>query len=282
MRIRQAFAFAIAAAALICASAEAQEIRNVPVVTQIQGVTFYRTSITISNGNPTITTPVEMLFSYRSPADGTFQTTTLALSPLGPRQVRFFDDIVQEFKDAGRIRAADVSLGLFGTLLVAFSALDVRREAEVVARTYSAAPGGGTLGFAYHALCFCAAGSQLRILGAGRSGNVFGNDGSTRANLGIINQGFGPTDVLITYFNGDTGTQLKQFLLSTVPGGHLLEENEVFQLGNIFNDSAIPSSVHTLVIQVEATAGTENWVSAYIVQLDNTTQDGSFFYLFED
>ena len=68
---------------------------NVPVVTQIQGVTFYRTSITLSNGNPTVTTPVEMLFSYRSPVDGTFQTTTLALSPaLGPNQVRFFDDIV--------------------------------------------------------------------------------------------------------------------------------------------------------------------------------------------
>ena len=282
MRVRQAFTFAVAAAALICASAEAVEIRNVPVVTQIQGVTFYRTSMTISNGNPTITTPVEMLFSYRSPADGSFQLTTLTLSPLGPHQVRFFDDIVQEFKNAGRIRAADVSLGLFGTLLVAFPALDIRREAEVVARTYSAAPGGGTLGFSYQALCFDCAGSQFPIFGAGRSGSVFGNDGSTRANLGIINQGFGPTDVRITYYSGDTGAQLKQFLLSTVPGGHLLEENEVFQLNNIFNDPAIPSNVHTLEIQVEATGGSENYVSAYIVQLDNTTQDESFFYLFEE
>jgi hypothetical protein len=258
-------------------------IRNVPVVTQIQGVTFYRTSMTISNGNPTITTPVEMLFSYRSPADGSFQLTTLTLSPLGPHQVRFFDDIVQEFKNAGRIRAADVSLGLFGTLLVAFPALDIRREAEVVARTYSAAPGGGTLGFSYQALCFDCAGSQFPIFGAGRSGSVFGNDGSTRANLGIINQGFGPTDVLITYYNGDTGAQLKQFLVSSA-AGHLLEENEVYQLNNIFNDAAIPATVHSLEIRVETPGepGTGTWVSAYIVQLDNTTQDGSFFFLFEE
>ena len=263
--------------------ARAVEIRAVPVVTQLQGVTFYRTSITLSNGNPTATTPVEMLFSYRSPADGTFQTTTLALSPaLGPNQVRFFDDIVQAFKDAGRIRPADAGVGLFGTLLVSYGALDIRREAGVVARTYSPAPGGGTLGFAYPGLCFCASGSQVRIIGAGRSGSVFGNDGSTRANLGIINQGFGPTDVQITYFNGDTGVQLKQFLLSTAPGGHILEENEVFQINNIFGDPAIPSTVHTLDIYAEASAGTENYVSAYIVQLDNTTQDGSFFFFFEE
>jgi hypothetical protein len=159
MRIRQAFAFAIAAAALVCAGAEATEIRNVPVVTQIQGVTFYRTSMTISNGNPTITTPVEMLFSYRSPADGTFQTATLTLSPLGPHQVRFFDDIVQEFKNAGRIRAADVSLGLFGTLLVAFPALDIRREAKSSrerTRRHRAADARLRPG-----LCFDCAGSQF-------------------------------------------------------------------------------------------------------------------------
>ena len=92
--------------------ARAVEIRSVPVVTQLQGVTFYRTSITLSNGNPTATTPVEMLFSYRSPADGTFQTATLALSPaLGPNQVRFFEDIVQAFKDAG-LAAGDTAIVL--------------------------------------------------------------------------------------------------------------------------------------------------------------------------
>jgi hypothetical protein len=280
MKIRHVAAIAGLATLFAASAASAVETRSVPVVTQVQGATFYRTSITLSNGNATISTPVEMLFSYRSPADGSFQTTTLTLNPtLGPHRVRFFDDIIQVFKDSGRIRAADVNLGLFGTLLVTFEALDIRAEAGVVARTYSPAPGGGTLGIAYEGRCFCETGSIFRVMGPGRGG-VFGNDGSTRANLGIVNEGFGPSDVRITYYNGDTGVQLKQFFLSTV-AGHDLEENEVYQLNNIFADSAIPSNVHTLAIQVEAQLANV-YVSAYIVQLDNTTQDGSFFFLFEE
>lgn len=283
MKMRAAFLVAILLSAL-AASAGASELRNVPVVTQIQGATFYRTSITLTNGNETVTTPVVMEFSYRSPADGSFQVAFLNLNPaLGPKRVRFFDDIIQEFKNAGAIRAADANSGLFGTLLVTYEALNIRAEAGVVARTYSAAPGGGTLGFAYEGKCFCQAGTRLRALGGGRDG-VFGNDGSTRANLGIINQGdssgSGSTDVRITYYDGSTGAQLKQFFLSSVIG-HDLEANEVAQLNNIFNDAAIPASTTTLLIKVEAQQA--NWyVSAYVVQLDNTTQDGSFFFLFEE
>ena len=259
-----------------------EEIRSVAVVTQVQGAVFYRTSITLFNGNASVTTPVEMLFSYRSPADGTFQTTTFDVSPnLGPRTVRFFDDIIQAFKNAGRIRAADATRNLFGTLLVTFPSLDLRAEAGVVARTYSPANGGGTNAIAYEGRCFCETGATGRVLTAGRSG-TFGADGSTRANLGIVNEGFGPSDVRITYYNGDTGAQLKQFLVGDVIG-HVLEENEVYQFNNIFSDSAIPANVHTLVIRVEPEfPGGSNYVSAYMVQLDNTTNDGAFFFGFEE
>ena len=286
MRMRTALlpALVLAFAFAFASDARADVTRNVPVVTQIQGATFYRTSITLTNGNETLTAPVVMDFSYRSPADGTFQIATLTLSPaLGPKRVAFFDDIIQEFKNAGRIRAADTSQGLFGTLLVTFGVLDIKAEAGVVARIYSAAPGGGTLGFAFDGKCFCEAGTRFRALGGGRDG-VFGNDGSTRANLGIVNDGdasgVGATDVRITYFDGSTGTQLKQFFLSDLIH-HDLEANEVAQINNIFNDSAIPSTTTTLMIKVEAQQA-DFYVTGYIVQLDNTTQDGSFFYLFEE
>jgi hypothetical protein len=265
---------------VLAATAFGLETRSIAIVTQVQGAVFYRTSITLSNGNPSITTPVVMRLFYRSPADGTFQHPELTLSPaLGPRRVRFFDDIIQEFKNAGAIRAQDADRDLFGTLLVDFEALDVRAETAAVARTYSPDPGGGTLGIAYPGRCFCETGSRFRVLGAARGG-VFGNDGSTRANLGIVNEGFGVTDVRATYYDGETGVQLKQFFLSAV-AGHDLEENEVYQLNNIFNDSAIPPTVHTLVVQVEATVA-DVYVSAYVVQLDNTTNDGSFFFLEEE
>ena len=284
MRMRTALLPALVLAFAFASDARADVTRNVPVVTQIQGATFYRTSITLTNGNETLTAPVVMDFSYRSPADGTFQIATLTLSPaLGPKRVAFFDDIIQEFKNAGRIRAADTSQGLFGTLLVTFGVLDIKAEAGVVARIYSAAPGGGTLGFAFDGKCFCEAGTRFRALGGGRDG-VFGNDGSTRANLGIVNDGdasgVGATDVRITYFDGSTGTQLKQFFLSDLIH-HDLEANEVAQINNIFNDSAIPSTTTTLMIKVEAQQA-DLYVTGYIVQLDNTTQDGSFFYLFEE
>jgi hypothetical protein len=284
MRIRTASIAAVLLTLCFVATTEALETRNVPVVTQVQGATFYRTSITLTNGNETVTTPVVMTFSYRSPADGSFQIATLALNPaLGPKRVRFFEDIIQEFKNAGRIRSVDASEALYGTLLVDFEALDIRREAGAVARTYSPAPGGGTLGFAYEGRCFCAVGTTDRALGSGRNG-AFGTDGSTRANLGIVNQGdssgSGPTDARITYFDGSTGVQLKQFFLSSVIGREL-EANEVYQLNNIFNDAAIPASTTTLTIKVEAQRA-DWYISAYVVQLDNTTNDGSFFYLFEE
>ncbi len=84
----------------------------------------------------------------------------------------------------------------------------------------------------------------------------------------------------ITYYDGSSGVQLKQFFLSSVIG-HDLEANEVAQLNNIFNDAAIPPSTTTLLIKAEAQRA-DWYISAYVVQLDNTTNDGSFFYLFEE
>jgi len=274
-------AMLLLAGVLVVEVASATHTKSVPVVTQVQGATFYRTSITISNGSATVTTPVSMKLSYRSPADNTFQIAMLDLTPsLGPRRVRFFDDIIQEFKDQGAIRIEDAAKALFGTLLVTFSSLpeDNKYEAAVVARTYSPADGGGTLGIAYAGRCFCSTGSKGRVISALRSG-LFGNDGSTRANLGIVNEGFGTTDVVVSYYDGDTGTLLKQFSVSSKVG-HGLEENEVYQINNVFGDSAIPATTHSLVVEMD---GIENgvYVSGYGVQLDNTTNDGAFFFFEE-
>jgi len=286
MKLRDISATFIVSSLLVAASATAATTKSIPVVAQIQGAAFFRTSVTISNANEAATTPVHMLLSYRSLVDNTFQTVTLDLSPaLGPRRVVVFDDIIQAFKNAGRIRATDASANIFGTLLVTYDAIaeDAREEAAAVARTYSAGPAGGTIGLAYAGRCYCATGSRFRVLGASRGG-VFGNDGSTRANLGIINegnpQGQGSTDVRVQYYNGDTGQLLKQFFVSDIVH-HNLEANEVFQINNVFNDPAIPSTVHTLVVQVEA-ATADFYASSYVVQLDNTTQDGSFFFLEEE
>ena len=268
-------------AGILVVDAASATIKSIPIVTQVQGVVFYRTSVTISNGSASLTTPVTMYFYYRSPADGTFQNAVVSLTPaLGPRRVRFFDDIVQAFKNAGVIRAADVSQPLFGTLLVDFEAVEEvnKFEAAAIARTYSPATGGGTLGIAYAGRCFCSTGSLGRVISSARSG-IFGNDGSTRANLGIINEGFGNSDVRVKYFDGATGALLKEFLVSS-KAGHLLEEAEVYQINNIFGDPSVPDSTTTMVVELDA-LNPDTYVTGYGVQLDNTTNDGAF-YFFEE
>ena len=94
--MRTALVMAVVLALGVAAAAEAAQTRNVPVVTQIQGATFYRTSITLTNGSESVTTPVVLKFSYRSPADNSFQIATLTLDPtLGPifaeDETRFLD-----------------------------------------------------------------------------------------------------------------------------------------------------------------------------------------------
>ncbi len=281
MKTHPRLAVLLSAGVLVCSATRAQQVRSIPVVTQVQGATLFRTSVTISNASDTITTAVHGLLSYRSPVDGTFQTVNINIQPpLGPRRVEFFPDVIQALKDAGAIRAADVNAPLFGTFLVTFDSFTQfnKHQTSAVARTYSPGP-TGTLGIAYAGRCFCETGSQGQVPGAARSG-AFGSDGNTRANLGIVNEGSGPTDVTVTYFDGVTGAQLKQFFISSV-AGHPLEENEVYQLNNIFSDPAIAASVKALVIRVEGVASGP-YVSAYVVQLDNTTQDGSFFFLEEE
>ena len=181
------------------------------------------------------------------------------------------------------LTSGDQSLGSWPLSQVAASRLEGDRFQLTLGEETAVFAADDALGFSYEGRCFCSVGTTERALGAGRDG-VFGNDGSTRANLGIVNQGdasgTGSTDARITYFEGSTGALLRQFFLSNVIG-HDLEANEVAQLNNIFNDPSIPASTNSLVIKVEATRA--NWyISAYIVQLDNTTQDGSFFYLFEE
>jgi len=252
--------------------------RRVPVVTQVQGAAFFRTSITIGNDHRTAPASVTLLLSYRSPVDGTFQTKGLAVSaPLAPHQSVFIEDVIQEFKNAGVIRSQDATVGLFGTLLVKYDGLQSDDDGDVVARTYSAAPGGGTNGIAYAGRVTDETGAS-RIHATLRNG-TFGNDGNTRANIGFVNEGAVAADVQVVYYDALTGATLKGFKLSDV-AHHLLEPGEVFQISNVFADSSVPAGTKQILVDA-STLTSGNLVSGYAVQLDATTNDGSFFLMTE-
>ena len=247
---------------------------RVPVVTQVQGAALFRTSLTVANGSGGHSADIVLRLSYRSLVDGTFQNVTLSEGSLLPHRTLFFEDIVQHFKDEGSIRSQDRTANLFGTLLVTFVASGQQLEDSIAeARTYSAANGGGTNGIAYIGRNASTAGSDT-IKGAVRNG-AFGADGTTRANIGFVNEGTVVTDVEITYYDGATGATLKDFVQSSLSVG------EVVQLNNIFADSAVPPGTRSIVVRAQAVAGNGR-ISGYGVQLDSVTQDASFFLMVEE
>jgi hypothetical protein len=110
-----------------------------------------------------------------------------------------------------------------------------------------------------------------------RSG-TFGSDGSTRANIGFINESAVPTDLEIIYVDGDTASEVGRFNLSSRIG-RLLAPHEVVQLSNVF--AGLPAGTRKILVEAEVIAPGAS-VSGYAVQLDNTTNDGSFFVMEEE
>lgn len=277
MKTRRLGAAALAAF-LLPAIASAVVLKRVPVVTQVHGATFYRTLVMIANASSSPTAIAQMALTYRSTVDGTLQSRPLTLnSPIGAGQAVTFEDIVQTFKDSGTIRQQDLGADIFGTLLVTASGLAVDSGLLVIARTYSPSSCGGTNGIAYAGRSF--AGSQTELVTFIRNGE-FGPDGTTRANIGIVNEGSGSTDVQITYREQATNALMKQFRLSDVTH-HPLGPGEVVQLNNVFADPLIPGSTKVMRVEIRPVATTRAAVSGYAVQLDGSTNDGSFFLMSE-
>ena len=249
----------------------ADVVLRIPIVTQIQGAVFYRTSVTIGNGSGNHSVNIALRLVYRSLADGSLQSVTLNEGQLQQSRTLFFEDIIQHFRDEGVIRAADASVAIFGTLQVTFIAVSHAIEDSLAeARTYSP-DGAGTLGIAYVGRDADLAGSKI-IKAAMRNGS-FGTDGTTRANIGFVNEGTVPTTVAITYRDGTTGQEVGQF---TTPE---LRPGEVTQLNNIFSN--LPAGTRTVIVRASASA-TNGRISGYGVQLDSVTNDGAFFLFVEE
>ena len=218
---RPGVAAAVLGVLLAPAALQAAVSQRVPVVTQVQGVVFYRTflMIGIASGSPAVSPTLTL--TYRSPVDGSIQKPALTVTPpIAGGTSRTYEDVIQSFKNAGVIRSQDQSVGLFGTLQVSASALTSPSQLSVVARTYSPATGGGTNGIAYVGRDTAAAGSASKLVAFVRNGE-FGTDGTTRANIGFVNEGTGIVDVRVTYIDAATGTKIKDFNLSSVRQSHV-------------------------------------------------------------
>jgi hypothetical protein len=259
------------------AAAGADVFFDVPIATQVQGVVFYRTSLAISNTGPRSLLAITLI--YRSPVDNTMQSPAYVLSALDTGAAFATDDLVEFMKNNSPMRAADKTSPLFGSLFIELTAVTDPTDVSVVARTYSPGTGGnGTVGIAYLGRNISATNRAFSRLSTTVRNGAFGNDGNTRANIGVINYGNFAIDLKVEYKDTTTGVTLRSFNLSSAVG-HLLESREVVQLGNIFGDPAMAGASRVLVI-ITPIPPSQSF-SGYAVQLDNTTNDGSFFLLTE-
>lgn len=254
------------------------------IVTRVQGTSFFRTAVDISNN--TTTDGVTASYQYCYTLNGTFQGCTTAQAiVLHPLDNFHTDDIVAYLGGLNLLApgAADLS---FGTFIVTFSGLPSGNgwEGTVTGRTYSPYdqnnPAAGTVAIAYPGSLFfeSATGSLVGIVRDTRPAPT--DAGALRTNLGITNTdalgSHGPVQVEVRLYDTATGARVGNILNRT------LQPGEVTQINDLFTSAAVPSTTVSCIVFVDTVGPLPNpapTIEGYVNILDGGTQDGAYFEL---
>jgi hypothetical protein len=259
------------------------------IVTRVQGTSFFKTAIDITNNTSTDGVIASVQYCY-SLVSG-FATCT---APVDLELLSFdnfhTDDIVDYLGGLGVI-PPDAQASSFGTLLVTFNNVPSAFgwEGTVLARTYSpldqANPAAGTLAIAYPGSLFFES-ANVTLVGTIRDTRAHPTDaGALRTNLGVTNtdlNGTGPVDVEISFFDVTEGSPTNGQLVGNVLGMNGIEPGEVRQISNIWGAAVIPSNVESVIAFVDTVnvpQGTFPTIEGYANILDGGTQDGAYFEL---
>ncbi len=259
---------------------------QVNVVTRIQGTSFFRTAIDITNN--TTTDGVNAVVQYCYTFDGIFRSCTAGISiPLHNLDNFHTDDIVQYLgSQAVLLPGADQSS--FGTLLVTFQNLPSKQgwEGTVTARTYSPYDQSntslGTVASAYQGSLFfeSASGSLVGIV---RDTIPAPTDaGALRTNVGVTNTALidvnTPVQVNLEFWDVTPGSPTNGQRVGSILLPHALAAGEIFQVNNVFVAAAIPSNVDSCIVFADVVNPTGNdTIEGYVSLLDNGTRDNAYF-----
>jgi len=256
------------------------------IVTRVQGTSFFRTAVDITNN--TTTNNVVASYQYCYTLNGTYQGCTASQSiNLFGLDTFHTDDIVQYL---GNLISPDAANASFGTFIVTFSGLPTGNgwEATVLGRTYSpvdqANPSAGTVAIAYPATLFFESASG-ELVGTVRDTRPAPTDaGALRTNLGITNTALfdttNPVTVQVSIYDATegsatAGTRVGNILTKT------LQPGEVTQISDVYTAAAVPNNVLAgiVFIDIQGSISTTNppTIEGYINILDGGTQDGAFF-----
>jgi len=251
------------------------------IVTRVQGTSFFRTAVDISNNTTTdgVTASYQYCYTFNGAYQGCTAAQSLVLHPLDNFHT---DDIVQFLGNLLVPGAADLS---FGTFIVTFDGLPSGNgwEGTVTGRTYSpfdqANPSAGTVAIAYPGSLFfeSASGSLVGIVRDTRPAPT--EAGALRTNLGITNTALfdttNPVQVQVVLYDTATGQQTGNALTRT------LQPGEVTQINDLFTAAAVPNTVVSCIAFVDVQGPINNQspptIEGYINILDGGTQDGAFF-----
>jgi hypothetical protein len=274
---------------------------ELPQVARLQGAgAFYRTAVDITNhsDNGGVTATVQFSYNCAAPAScvgGGFFRTSPKVYQLAARDSIHFDDMVQELDDQALLTTGAVN-GAVGGLLVRFDGLPstIGWEGSAVARLYTRIdennPALGTIGYAFPASLFFESAYETAVgIARDTTPDALANNtqGSQRTNIGVRNTDVHappgsnrPIDLDVSFYDPATGNKVGNDLVTQaiLPG-------EVRIFGNVFSAAHIPATISQVLVFVDATTPIvlppanppSPTFEAFIITIDNVTQDGSYF-----
>jgi hypothetical protein len=260
------------------------------IVTRVQGTSFFRTAVDISNN--TTTDNVVATYQYCYTLNGVYQGCTTQQSINLLALDNFHTDDIVAYLGSQNLLAPGASDLSFGTFIVTFANLPSGNgwEGTVTGRTYSPYdqnnPAAGTVAIAYPATLFfeSASGSLVGIVRDTRPAPT--DAGALRTNLGITNTALfdttNPVQVQISLYdvteNSATNGQRVGNILSRT-----LSPGEVQQINDLFTTAAVPANVTSCIVFVDVVGPINQQspptVEGYVNILDGGTQDGAYFEL---
>ena len=259
---------------------------QVNIVTRVQGTSFFRTAIDITNNTDvdTVVAQVQYCYTLNGTYVGCTPTTDIPLLNLDNFHQ---DDIVQYLGTLGVLQPGAEDLS-FGTLLVTFQNLpsNFGWEGTVTARTYSpynqADPNLGTVAIAYPGSLFFESANTTLVATIRDTRPAPTAAGALRTNLGLTNtdlNGAGAVNVQLSFYDVTPGTPTNGFRVGNFINVNNIQPGEVRQTNDVFTAAAIPDNVLSVIAFADVTSPSTGFptIEGYANILDGGTQDGAYF-----
>lgn len=268
------------------ATAEAYSVQ-VNIVTRVQGTSFFRTAIDITNNTDATGVVAQVQYCYTLNSAFVGCTSTVDLNLLSFDNFHT-DDMVQYLGSIPGLLAPGAEDLSFGTLLVTFQNLPSKFgwEGTVTARTYSpydqSNPNLGTVAIAYPGSLFFESANSTLVATIRDTRSAPTAAGALRTNLGVTNTGLNsaaPVSVQLSFYDVTEGSPTNGQRVGGFVNLSALEAGEVRQVNNIWSTAGIPASVQSVIAFADVTSPTTGFptIEGYANILDGGTQDGAFF-----